>query len=152
MSYFKYIVRTSNGQLLNGWIQAENEETACKTLVLRGYNVILLEKYRGVVKAKISRETLMTTLRELATLRQSGMQLDECLESLIETTSDSHLAVALKRMKSDISSGLSLSDSVVSYPISFLTMCRQCSDWVRKMVVFMSPSLVLLNGWNERKK
>lgn len=53
-------------------------------------------KYRGVVKAKISRETLMTTLRELATLRQSGMQLDECLESLIETTSDSHLAVALE--------------------------------------------------------
>lgn len=119
MSYFKYIVRTSNGQLLNGWIQAENEETACKTLVLRGYNVILLEKYRGVVKAKISRETLMTTLRELATLRQSGMQLDECLESLIETTSDSHLAVALKRMKSDISSGLSLSESVVSLPDIF---------------------------------
>lgn len=70
MNYFKYLVRTSNGQLLSGWIQAENEENAHRTLKLRGYSVVLLEKYRGVVKAKISRETLMTTLRELATLRQ----------------------------------------------------------------------------------
>ncbi|MGU5674522.1 type II secretion system F family protein [Aeromonas hydrophila] len=119
MNYFKYIVRASNGKILNGWVQAENEEKAHKTLEQRGYSVVLLEKYRGVVKAKISRETLMTTLRELATLRQSGMQLDECLESLIETTVDRNLVLALKRMKSDISSGSSLSDSVVSLPDIF---------------------------------
>ncbi|MDL5383809.1 type II secretion system F family protein [Aeromonas hydrophila] len=119
MNYFKYIVRASNGKILNGWVQAENEEKAHKTLEQRGYSVVLLEKYRGGVKAKISRETLMTTLRELATLRQSGMQLDECLESLIETTVDKNLVLALKRMKSDISSGSSLSDSVVSLPDIF---------------------------------
>jgi type II secretory pathway component PulF len=47
------------------------------------------------------------------------MQLDECLESLIETTVDRNLVLALKRMKSDISSGSSLSDSVVSLPDIF---------------------------------
>lgn len=47
------------------------------------------------------------------------MQLDECLASLIETASDIHLTAALKRMKSDISSGSSLSDSVVSLPDIF---------------------------------
>ncbi|HGY5237407.1 type II secretion system F family protein [Aeromonas sp. 5HA1] len=119
MIYFKYIVRTDSGQLLNGWLRASSKENAHKILDMKGHCVVLLEKHTGIMKVIVSREALMTTLRELATLRKSGMQLDECIDSLVDTTSDKHLNPALSRMKMDISSGASLSDTVASLPDIF---------------------------------
>ncbi|EOG6943718.1 type II secretion system F family protein, partial [Aeromonas salmonicida] len=86
---------------------------------MKGHSVVLLEKHTGIMKVIVSREALMTTLRELATLRKSGMQLDECIDSLVDTTSDKYLNPALSRMKMDISSGASLSDTVASLPDIF---------------------------------
>ncbi|SIN79463.1 type II secretion system F family protein [Salinivibrio sp. ES.052] len=119
MKQFKYVARRKDGTLIDGWIRAENDLQAKRQLQQQQRQVVMLNEQRDVKSKRISRETLITTLRELATLRQSGMPLDQCMQSLQENVGDKHMGAALKRLYYDIESGASLSEAIAAQPDVF---------------------------------
>ncbi|OOE70447.1 type II secretion system F family protein [Salinivibrio kushneri] len=121
MKDYKYIARRSDGSQSDGWIRASSDKHAKAILEERNLHVVLVvpEKTQRKNGPKIKRESIMTCLRELATLRESGMALDVCVYSLIETTDEKPLKNALVKIHQDISSGLSLSNAIESQPKVF---------------------------------
>jgi len=119
MKQFKYVARRKDGTLIDGWLRAENDIQAKRQLQQQQRQVVMLNEQRDVKSKRINREVLITTLRELATLRQSGMPLDQCMQSLQENVGDKHMGAALKRLYYDIESGASLSEAIAAQPDVF---------------------------------
>lgn len=119
MKQFKFVARRKDGSLVDGWISAESEQIAKRQLAEQQRQVVMLTPYRNKQNKKVSREALIATLRELATLRESGMPLDQCMSSLIESTEDQQLRYSLRRLHSEIESGASLSEAIASQPDVF---------------------------------
>ncbi|OYD25661.1 type II secretion system F family protein [Oceanimonas baumannii] len=119
MKQFRYIARKKDGSLVDGWMNEASEEEARKNLSRRQLNIVLLKQEDRSVTYKISRESLMTTLRELATLRSSGMAIDACLFLLTDTSDDKNVYRVFKRLYDDVSSGMSFSDAVAAQPDAF---------------------------------
>ncbi|CAM3771971.1 Putative type II secretion system protein F [Vibrio aerogenes CECT 7868] len=119
MKQFKFVARRKDGSLTDGWISADSEQQARRMLADQQRQVVMLSPYKAKSNKKVSREALITTLRELATLRESGMALDLCMASLYENTEDDVLKVALKRLHYDVESGSSLSDAIAAQPEVF---------------------------------
>lgn len=119
MKQFKYVARRKDGSLIDGWLQAENEAQAKRQLVQQQRQVVMLTEQRTKTARNLNRETLITTLRELATLRESGMPLDQCMLSLLESVSDKQMETVLKRLHNDIESGSSLSEAIGAQPDAF---------------------------------
>ena len=119
MKNFKYVARRKDDKTTDGWISAPTKEEAEKAIADRGMSVILLKEAISKKGRGINRDNLITLFRELATLRLSGMQLNFCISSLIETSSDKVLTQALQRIYEDLESGSSLSLSIDSQPDVF---------------------------------
>ncbi|ELP6757181.1 type II secretion system F family protein [Vibrio vulnificus] len=119
MKQFKYVARRKDGSLIDGWLQAENDQQAKRQLQQQHKQVVMLTEQRSSGAKQLSREVLITTLRELATLRESGMPLDQCINSLLENSADKQMSLVLKRLHSDIESGSSLSEAIAAQPDSF---------------------------------
>ncbi|WP_019933280.1 type II secretion system F family protein [Oceanimonas smirnovii] len=119
MKQFRYIARKKDGSLLDGWLNEASEQEARKVLGRRQLNIVLLKQEDRSATFKISRESLMTTLRELATLRASGMAIDACLFLLTDTAEDKNVYRVFKRLYDDVSSGMSFSDAVAAQPDAF---------------------------------
>ncbi|MDP5293851.1 type II secretion system F family protein [Oceanimonas sp. CHS3-5] len=119
MKQFRYIARKKDGGLLDGWLNEGSEQEARKVLERRQLNIVLLKQEDRAATFKISRESLMTTLRELATLRASGMAIDSCLFLLTDASEDKNVYRVFKRLYDDVSSGMSFSDAVAAQPDAF---------------------------------
>lgn len=121
MSQFKFLARRKDGSQVDGWVQANSQEEAKRILAERQLSVMFVKKGEKVSVSgrRIKRESLMTSLRELATLRESGMSLDNAVGILTDTTDDKQTKQVFKRIYEDISSGQSLSESVAGQPDAF---------------------------------
>lgn len=121
MSQFKYLARRKDGSQVDGWVQANSQDEAKRILAERHLSVMFVKRGEKKIVSgrRIKREVLMTSLRELATLRESGMSLDHAVNILTETTDDKNTKQVFRRVYDDISSGLSLSESVAGQPDIF---------------------------------
>lgn len=119
MKQFKYVARLKDGSLVDGWLQAESHGQAKRLLIQQKKQVVMLTEQRSKSAKQIDRETLITTLRELATLRESGMPLDRCMLSLLENANNKQMELVVKRLYSDIEAGASLSEAIGAQPDAF---------------------------------
>ncbi|WP_332399043.1 type II secretion system F family protein [Vibrio metschnikovii] len=119
MKQYRYVVRLPNGQLNDGWLTAANEQQARRQLNQQPQQIILLKAQSARRAKPVSREVLITTLRELATLRDSGMPLDLCIASLLETAGDAQMQQGLQRIQQELESGHSLSQAIANQPEVF---------------------------------
>lgn len=119
MKNFKYVARRKDDKTTDGWIAASSHAEAKKIIEERGMSIVLLKEGSSKKGKGVNRDNLITLFRELATLRLSGMQLNFCISSLIETSSDKVLTQALKRIFEELESGSSLSLAIDSQPDVF---------------------------------
>ena len=119
MKNFKYVARRKDDKTTDGWISASSEDEAKKIIEERGMSLVLLKEGTSKKSKNVNRDHLITLFRELATLRLSGMQLNFCISSLVETSSDKVLTQALKRIYEELESGSSLSLAIESQPDVF---------------------------------
>lgn len=119
MKNFKYVARRKDDKTTDGWVSAPSQTDAKKIIEERGMSVVLLKEATSKKGLNVNRDNLITLFRELATLRLSGMQLNFCISSLIETSADKVLTQALKRIYEELESGSSLSLSIDSQPDVF---------------------------------
>ena len=119
MKYFHYTGRRGNGLTVQGWLLAENRDDALSTL--RGWQVqpLLVKPGPGHIPLRVPEEELLATLRELASLRGSGMPLDQAVDAVVHSTEHRGLLRAWRQVSQMLRSGLSLSDAMASAPDAF---------------------------------
>lgn len=119
MKSFRYVARRRDNVTTDGWLSATNDQEARRQLEERGLSLVLLKEGAAKKNRQVNRDALITLFRELATLRMSGMQLNQCMSSLMETASEKTLRQALKRIYDELEAGSSFSLAVESQPDIF---------------------------------
>ncbi|MCE0558537.1 MULTISPECIES: type II secretion system F family protein [unclassified Motilimonas] len=117
--YFEYVARQKDTSLIDGWVQAKSKAHAQQVLDDRGLNVLVIKRGLSRIPLTVSREALLTALRELASLRSSGMPLDKAVSSLSKVAESKVLRKAWTMVLASLENGLSLSDAMETLPHVF---------------------------------
>lgn len=116
---FKYQARNKFGEMQAGFVEAPSKDAAVNVLVghelfvltvesaeKKGFIEKIIEKFR-----RIRAKDIMIFTRQLATLMESQMPLDNALKALYQQTSSPLLKECIFQVEQDIESGLSLSQA-----------------------------------------
>jgi len=119
MDYFHYTGRRENGLNIRGWLMAEDREAAVAILRKRQIQPMQVHQAAGRMSTKAPLEDVLASLRELSSLRGSGMALDAAVDAVGKTAEHKLLIQAYREVAQAIRSGLSLSDAFASVPQVF---------------------------------
>ncbi|MCW6567414.1 type II secretion system F family protein [Yersinia ruckeri] len=120
MATFRYRALTKEGKKYNGMIKAENIVNARREI--RVMNLILLNIYmvkKNKHNKRISKSELITFTRQLATLISSSIAIDEALDTIANQTDNKSVLNIIFKIKEKITSGHSLSESIMLFPRAF---------------------------------
>jgi len=116
---FEYAVRTTDGELIKGKIEAPNEAAVANRLRSMGYTPIEITERKNTglqadvkipgLSDRITLKDLAIMSRQFATMISAGLSLLRSLTILAEQTENSALAKVLAAVRNDVETGLSLS-------------------------------------------
>ncbi len=126
---FKYSYRDSAGKIQNGEIEAPNEAAVSSRLKTMGLAPISIEPVRVSalkkeikipgLSEKIKLKDIAILARQLATMIQSGLSIIRALNILAEQTESQALAKVVVDIRSDVETGVSLSQALARHPRVF---------------------------------
>ncbi len=119
MNYYHYAGHRSNGLSIQGWLLAEDRDAAVAILRERQVDPLYVKQAASQIPLKVPMEELLASLRELASLRGSGMALDKSIEAVANTIEHKLLKQAWNQALQSIRSGLTLSEALASAPYAF---------------------------------
>jgi len=119
VNYFHYKGKRNNDLAIKGWIMAESRLQAVEILQKRGIQLYTVQEATGKIVLKVSTNELLTAFYELASLRNSGMPLDQSLSILADSIQAGNLKTAWTEMVLMVRSGMSLSEAMLSLPDAF---------------------------------
>ena len=135
---FEYKARNKKGSVIEGLIEAEDQNTATAMLKRRGYYVSSLEEQNKkddilatindkLQKMKgVSLDDLSIFCRQFSTMINSGLSLVRSLDILVEQTENPNLREAVVSLKEGVQSGKTLSDAMKEqgkvFPELFISM------------------------------
>ena len=131
MPVFSYKAKTSAGLVMEGVIDAEEQKGAVDKL--RGQKLVVLEikektetfvdKIKALIaaqkKGKVTSKDLVLFSRQLSTLVSAGVPIVQSLGILETQAENPAFKEVLGAVKSDIESGLSISDALKKHPDAF---------------------------------
>ncbi|MBI2104232.1 MAG: type II secretion system F family protein [Candidatus Omnitrophica bacterium] len=127
MPTFGYVVKDKLGKTHSGTLDAESRNTLIEQLWRREFVVLSIEE-RGhggafavlkVGQPRVKSEQLVIFSRQLATMVDSGIPIAQALEVLGDQMEDRTFRQILKKVRSDIEAGSSLSEAVGRHPRAF---------------------------------
>ena len=120
---FKYIVKSSDGQTIEGTLEADNEGEVISELRGRGFLIVEVNKAKGAkVKQKhkkINLDELMTFTRQMATMIDAGLPLLQALRIMGEQMDNINFKAILEEVGDDIEGGSTFSDALGKHPRAF---------------------------------
>jgi len=131
MPVFEYKALNQKGQSCKGFVDAENEDSACSKLRAGGkYPVSIRESLSkkeknkkqvlsGVLFDRIGVDEIQIVTRQLATLLGAGIPLIGSLSSLIEQSRNPALKRILAQIRDSVNEGATLTDSLAKHPKLF---------------------------------
>lgn len=119
MQYFHYAGTRDGGLSVQGWLVADDRDSAIVALQQRQIQPLYVRQGPGQIPLRVPAEELLASLRELASLRGSGMALDQAVMAVAETAEQRELKRAWHLVGQSIRSGLSLSDAFAAAPQAF---------------------------------
>ena len=134
MPLFRYKAVAADGQSLNGEMEASSKKDVISHLQHTGHLPISAEEIVGNKKLsltgiqklfdrnKIDQNDVVLITRELATLMQAGLPLDQALKTLSELDTSPAIKVLLHGIHNKIQGGASLSDAIAEYEKVFSRM------------------------------
>ncbi|WP_117235621.1 type II secretion system inner membrane protein GspF [Vibrio maerlii] len=134
MAAFEYKALDKRGRNKKGVIEADSARQARQRL--KDQDLIPVEVIETQVKAKKARSSTMTfqrgistpdlalLTRQLATLVQSGMPLEECLRAVSEQSEKPRIRTMLASVRAKVIEGYTLADSLAEYPLVFDDLFR----------------------------
>ena len=135
MAVFQYITILPSGKQQKSLIQADTERQARKKIKDSGYVLIAIKPYHETkttqyldkiqqYKYRINFSELSLVTRQLASLLQSGIILEEALQALIEQSEKEKVKAVLLSIKAKILEGSSLAEALAQFPSSFSPLYR----------------------------
>jgi type IV pilus assembly protein PilC len=129
-SSFAYKVRTKEGRVLEGKMEAAGEGAVASRLRQQGMTPIQITKDKQVSmkkeirlrEPKVKLKDLAIFSRQFATMINSGLSLLRTLNILAEQTENSTLAKTIGLLRDDIERGSSLSAAMSKHPKVFSTL------------------------------
>ncbi len=117
---FKYQAKTKEGEMQVGLVEADNRDSATDVLANHGLFVLSIEEASAVhwydhisaYFARARRKDLIIFTRQLATLLEARLPLNNALKILYDQTDNATLKEALLVMTEDVDSGLSFSQAM----------------------------------------
>jgi general secretion pathway protein F len=125
MEAFQYEALDPTGKLISGIVQAESSRQARSQLRERGLLPSLVEQVHARERAKrswargISADELALVTRQMATLLESGLTMEQSLNALIEEAAEPMTREVLTGVKTELSAGQSLAGALGAYEKSF---------------------------------
>lgn len=126
---FRYSVVDSKGQLLNGVIEAENQEVCRKIIAQRGLYCLSVTPVslasRSITiggKSKVNLKELSVFCRQFSTMLISGISIIKSLDILHAQAENSRFKDILKKVYESVQRGQSLSSSLASQTGAFPEM------------------------------
>jgi type IV pilus assembly protein PilC len=133
---FKYQAKTKEGEMQVGFVDAANRDAVAAILTAHDLFILSIEEAETVrwydrVSAllnRVRRKDLIVFMRQLATLLEVQIPLNQALKILIDQTANPILKEAVLEMVEDIDAGLSLSQAMqrqsAIFPEFFTEMIR----------------------------
>lgn len=124
---FNYQVRTKNGQIQSGAIEASSKEAAIALLQKHGLYVTVLESAQIVpvyakkieVFNRVSRKDLVMFSRQLSIMFNSKVPLVESLRVISNQTKNTEFQELVSKLSEEVEGGTSLSKALALYPEVF---------------------------------
>jgi type IV pilus assembly protein PilC len=133
---FKYQARTKQGEMQVGFVEAGNRDSAVQILATHDLFVLTVEETGsesiidrlGELFNRVSRKDMIIWSRQLATLLEARLPLNNALKILSQQTTNVTLKEALAQITEDIDSGLSFSQAMERqskiFPSYYIEMIR----------------------------
>ncbi|WP_220720220.1 type II secretion system F family protein [Agarivorans litoreus] len=131
MALFRYQVRDSTGRLINGDIEAANQNAAAESLLRRGLTPIKIAEGKGkgeglgsldvstLWEGRIKLDELVVFTRQMYSLTKAGIPIMRAINGLAETAHSKLLRRSLAGVSDALSSGRTLSTAMAEYPKVF---------------------------------
>ena len=125
---YLYKVRDREGRMLDGTLEAENEEAVVSRLRQFGYAPISIEAERGAGlktelrlpgRNRVKLKDLAVFSRQFATMINSGLSLLRALTILGEQTGNRRLGEVVTMVRAEVEKGTSLSAAMAKHPKIF---------------------------------
>ncbi|CNE84757.1 general secretion pathway protein F [Yersinia nurmii] len=129
MIIFKYSAINKNGSRCKGKVEADSIRVARELVRARGLTLLNIRKvnainWYGRIKKTINKRELLVLTRQLAILTSASIPVDEALLALSQQTERKSVSITLEKIRNNIISGYSLSDSLESFPRDFNVLYR----------------------------
>jgi len=121
MSTYRYTAIDSEGSKTSGIVTAQSEREArqlIKGMNLTPFKVKLSSRKQSKGK-KISHKDLLFSTRQIATLLDSGITIDETLQSISREVDDKNLSSALINIRDEVLQGKRIDIAMSSFPAIF---------------------------------
>ncbi|MBJ2145956.1 type II secretion system inner membrane protein GspF [Vibrio sp. IB15] len=134
MAAFEYKALDARGKSKKGSIEADNARQARQRIKEQGLMPVEMTEAKARTvkgstpstsfKRSISTSDLALITRQISTLVQSGMPLEECLKAVAEQSEKPRIRTMLLAVRSKVTEGYSLADSLADYPHIFDELFR----------------------------
>ena len=135
MAAFEYKALNKKGKTQKGVIEGDNARQVRARLKEQGLMPVEVSETRQKAKKQteqagltfkrgISTPDLALITRQLATLVQSGMPLEECLKAVSEQSEKPRIRTMLLAVRSKVTEGYTLADSLADFPHIFDDLFR----------------------------
>ena len=124
MPTFAYKVKTPDGRVIDGTMDADNDQVLEQRLKAQKMTVISITKQGGLAHIlglgpKVKPGGVAIFSRQFSTMITAGLPVLQALNILYEQAEDKVFKVVLGKIKDDIGSGANLSDAMTKYPQIF---------------------------------
>lgn len=123
MPLYQYIVKSSDGQTVEGKMDATNEGDVINELRSRGFLIVEIKRAKvvKVVKShkKVSLDDVVTFTRQMATMIDAGLPLLQSLHVMSEQMDNLNFKNIITEVSESIEGGASLSEAMVKHPKAF---------------------------------
>jgi general secretion pathway protein F len=128
MPAFHWEAVDENGRVRQGVVDAEDARAVRDQLRVGGLTPTAVDAARarggGLAGVRLPRSLVALTTRQLATLAQSGMPLDQALAAVAEQADDPRAAKVVAALRTNVASGEALPAALARYPRTFSPLYR----------------------------
>jgi general secretion pathway protein F len=128
LSAFRFEAVDAKGRLRQGLLDAANARAVRDRLRAEGLTPTAVDvapdRAAPLVRARVAAPALALLTRQLATLVQSGMPLDQSLVAVAEQADDASVAKLVESLRLHVLSGESLPSAMSRYPRTFTPLYR----------------------------
>jgi general secretion pathway protein F len=119
MSVFEYQAIDSNGQSDNGLVESDTLKSARQQLRVQNLTVLEIKQSnkrliqaKSLFEKKLSISDISIITRQLASLLQAAMPIDEALQTIGKNNNKKHIKIILGQIRSSVIEGKSLAESL----------------------------------------